>query len=259
MFDGNSPSKRCFILSGREIPMSFVPIIPGDPLASDIWIKLSPEGVVLYATSSIAHLLAPYIKPAHIIGTRLVDMIHALDRHLLLDALTKLSQSRSDIFMQIDCRFLGFAGGLEDGDEVGGGGRGGHEAVADVSMKPYSLQIHVEQKMPRIHLFCRIRLPHPTLKQQELQQIHREYPPSSNTLSVITTSGFDNCSGDGGDHVDVIDNIALLSPPPPNCDYAINLFDIMGETRATSLHYEVNQLKVQNKHLKDELAALLSS
>ena len=44
---------------------------------------------------------------------------------------------------------------------------------------------------------------------------------------------------------------------PSQHDYAINLFDIMGETRATSLHYEVNQLKLQNRYLKEELATLI--
>ncbi|KAJ3278600.1 blue light receptor [Borealophlyctis nickersoniae] len=36
-----------------------------------------------------------------------------------------------------------------------------------------------------------------------------------------------------------------------------NLFDVMGEVRVTSLHYELNQLRIQNKRLREELDSLV--
>jgi hypothetical protein len=41
-------------------------------------------------------------------------------------------------------------------------------------------------------------------------------------------------------------------------DFSVNLFDIMRETRATSLHYELNQLRMQNKRLREELESMVT-
>ncbi|KAI9102433.1 hypothetical protein DFS34DRAFT_391434 [Phlyctochytrium arcticum] len=37
-----------------------------------------------------------------------------------------------------------------------------------------------------------------------------------------------------------------------------NLFDVMNEVRPTSLHYELNQMRIHNKHLREELESLLA-
>ncbi|KAJ3205189.1 blue light receptor [Dinochytrium kinnereticum] len=42
-------------------------------------------------------------------------------------------------------------------------------------------------------------------------------------------------------------------------DFSFNLFDVMNETRATSLHYELNQLRILNKRLREELQTLNGS
>ena len=39
-------------------------------------------------------------------------------------------------------------------------------------------------------------------------------------------------------------------------DYSVNLCDIMQETRATSLHYELNRLRLQNAKLAEEIQFL---
>ncbi|KAJ3102517.1 blue light receptor [Phlyctochytrium planicorne] len=41
-------------------------------------------------------------------------------------------------------------------------------------------------------------------------------------------------------------------------NFGFNLFDVMNETRATSLHYELNQLRILNKRLREELLTMES-
>ncbi|KAJ1548034.1 ADP-ribosylation factor GTPase-activating protein 1, partial [Cladochytrium tenue] len=42
----------------------------------------------------------------------------------------------------------------------------------------------------------------------------------------------------------------------PLAEFAINVFDVLNVTRTTSLHYELNQLRLQNKRLRDEITAV---
>ncbi|ORY44452.1 hypothetical protein BCR33DRAFT_222597 [Rhizoclosmatium globosum] len=81
IYEGNSSNKKCFILSGRPVPITATPPIPCAPTSLDLWAKLSPQGLILYSSSANY----PYfgLKPNNeniLIGTQIHDIIILEDR-----------------------------------------------------------------------------------------------------------------------------------------------------------------------------------
>ncbi|KAI9329252.1 hypothetical protein DFJ73DRAFT_860929 [Zopfochytrium polystomum] len=223
MFEGSGINRKCFILSGRERHVCLLPVVPGDPRDSDIWAKLSPEGVILFAVSGSAQFFG--LEPDAIIGTKLADYVYPSDRRSLEESLQSLSQTR--LYDQFPCRFRHSQRGVNAGDS--GVSEASPGTPSTYSFISTAVQLYAEQSSSfssnsssatssatlstdtSSHVFCRIRLPHPQPR---------------------------------------------IGAP---ADFAVNVFDIMTETRATSLHYELNQLRIHNKRLREEIDSMCTT
>ncbi|KAJ1568013.1 blue light receptor, partial [Cladochytrium tenue] len=160
------------------------------PRDSDIWVRLSPEGLILDAVAPTRSIFG--VDVDHVLGTRVSYLVVPEDWPAFERSLRSLSPSH--LYDQLPCRF-------RTRDRTG---------RPDVTAAPAAavVQLYAERQRITPHVFCRIR------------------SPGSESRVV------------------------------PLADFAINVFDVMTETRTTSLHYELNQLRVQNKRLRDEIAAV---
>ncbi|KAJ3029852.1 UNVERIFIED_CONTAM: blue light receptor [Siphonaria sp. JEL0065] len=187
VYEGNSSNKKCFILSGRTVPTTTTPPIPCAPTVSDLWAKLSPQGLILFCSSENYPFFG--LKPDNetiLIGTQIHDLIILEDR-------TTFHQ----------CLYL---------------------SVETKSVMECLVRIGESQKKAIVYMF-------PEIGDHARHIFVRFSPLPGPTDPPIGSSG---CASG------VIAGLLRLNDDP----------------NSTSLHYEINQLKVQNKKLKEELGLM---
>ncbi|KAI9341337.1 hypothetical protein BDR26DRAFT_310198 [Obelidium mucronatum] len=191
IYEGNSSNKKCFILSGRPVPIIATPPIPCSPNASDLWAKLSPQGLILFSSSENYPFFG--LKPNNegiLIGTQIHDLIILEDR-------TTFHQ----------CLFL---------------------AVETRSVMECLVRIGESSKRAIVHM-----IPETS---EDARHIFVRMSPAPGPA-------------DGASSISAVNGSRLNGNMP-----ASGLLQLNESANSTSLHYEINQLKVQNKKLKEELA-----
>ncbi|KAJ3411755.1 blue light receptor [Chytridiales sp. JEL 0842] len=184
IFEGSNVSRKCFILTGREVHVCMLPVVPMAPTDKDSWVKLSKEGIILFITSSCRELFG--LDNNAMFGTGILQHIHPEDRIAYQNVLWHVGDALS--FGQCSVRILVKT---SEGDAYA-------QCLA---------QFFPDRDTPTRHIFCRFK-------------------------------------------------ISAGVPWDVPIDFSVNMFDIMRETRATSLHYELNQLRMKNKRLREELESM---
>ncbi|KAJ3248081.1 blue light receptor [Chytriomyces hyalinus] len=225
IFEGNNSNKKCFVLSGRPVPVPNTPNPPCGPNKHDLWLKITPEGIILL-TSSLNYALYGIPQPtatedatssvpySPVLGTSVHDLIAVEDRPTFHQCLFLACRTQS----VMECIVRGCAIGVN----------------RDVIRMVVNL---IPETGPQArHVFMRIG-PH-------IQD------DSDGGSGGFSRGGDENDRGKGSG-VWPLDGVSVDSRS------VIDLLKVGNESgNATSLHYEINGLKVQNKKLREELEAI---
>lgn len=177
-------------MSGREIqiPALYMKDITRlDSEMAETWLKLSPEGIILYICQNSMPVTG--YEPDDLFGKSLVAFLHDADQPTFRDCLTAAIQTRCTKHMS-----------------------------CTITLKRGYIPLELSLYSSTGTLYCQIR---------------KSDNSNTDLLDSSAISGYSTLYEDG------------------------NLFDVMARTAvATSAHYELNQLRIMNKRLRDELESL---
>ncbi|TPX53580.1 hypothetical protein SeMB42_g00671 [Synchytrium endobioticum] len=270
LYQGDTGKRtKCFIMSGREkrvgrlsardiLPstVSVVEESSGKSLtvgASESWVKISPQGLVLYACHNAQQVYGRSVEG--LFAHPIMEFVHPDDRYSLTNKFVAVAIDQRP--QDISCRIILPAGMRTD-------------LVQNVIMRIYpgpgvpSMALVLQTKLLG-HDGNSLPSPIPTPSSQS----HASSQPSPVSTFLDITSGLSmsplsprqlssstpSTTTSTTTSATLPLNSSILQPLLVFSDIyeGGNLFDIMAPTRATSLHYELNQLKAQNKRLREEI------
>ncbi|TPX61208.1 hypothetical protein PhCBS80983_g01292 [Powellomyces hirtus] len=194
IYEGDKSKRtKCFILTGREKQISSLNVndvlLPGRDSA-ETWVKLSQEGLTLYAFSNSASLLGDYSQG--LASRSFSEYLHEADRSTFMDALARVT-ARENI-EDVRCR-LSIKRGFV----------------------PVVVRLYGRNCKTLGSLYCQIKVAE---------------SGGTGPLDLKSLADYRHLYENG------------------------NLFDVMREVRPTSLPFELNQLRMENKRIREELGGM---
>ncbi|TPX38215.1 hypothetical protein SmJEL517_g00414 [Synchytrium microbalum] len=262
LYEGESGKRtKCFIMSGREkrvgrlsardtLPsnVTVVDTPEGKSIAvgaSETWGKISPEGLILYSCNNSTEVFGR--SPDDLYAHNITEFLHPEDRYNFTSKMEAVAQDQRPI--DIVCRVILPPRSL------------GRDPVVPVMIRAYA-----GAGIPSATVFTQIKVLSPGAKSL-LPPAHSLPSPISTPQQFPSPGGPTPGSSSSGEDPSTprTSSSSLSTTTPLNSTLLQgllvysdlyeggNLFDIMAPTRATSLHYELNQLKAQNKRLREEV------
>ncbi|KAI8612623.1 hypothetical protein BC830DRAFT_1135875 [Chytriomyces sp. MP71] len=248
VYEGNNSNKKCFVLSGRPAYLPITANPPCAPTSRDLWLKMSPQGVILYSSclnyslygvsvpapgssapnnsgpsqtsSSAASPITSIAEDSTnassfnvLVGTNVHDLISVEDRVTFQQCLFLACQTQS----VMECVVRRFGGpSISSQHSIGAGMASSTSSASSSEMSRVIVNLIPETGPNARHIFMRMGPQH----------------DGSASAWMGNTAGAD-------------------SKP------VIDLLKVGDESStATSLHYEINGLKVQNKKLREEMGSI---
>ncbi|KAI8804844.1 hypothetical protein BJ742DRAFT_871595 [Cladochytrium replicatum] len=261
VYEGETGKRtKCFVLSGRERSVGSLPlrdVLPPEIEAGrETWAKVTYEGLFLFACSNASAVLG--YGPAELFARSLVEIVHEKDRGVVNDTLRSIKGLVTQPFPSPPLSVVQ-APASGTPTTVTTDGADSATSVSPPSEKrgvyrdvrvrivcprqqqlfaPVHIRVYSDGDRFTRYLFLQIKLIQPAAN--GALQFGQVSTTTSSSADYAARMGIWNGSPRGGGSGGV----------------GGDLLDVMSSTRATSLHYELNQLRMANKRLREELESL---
>ncbi|KAI8807820.1 hypothetical protein BJ742DRAFT_299133 [Cladochytrium replicatum] len=260
VYEGEAGKRtKCFVLSGRERSVGSLPL--RDVLPPDIdpmretWAKVTYEGLFLFACSNAAGVLG--YTPSELFARALVEIVHEKDRSVVADTLRSIKGLVTQPFPSPPLSVVQPPASATPTTVTTDGGESSATSCAPQSEKRGVYRdVRVRIVAPRqpqsftpVHI--RVYSDGDRFTRYLFLQIKVIQPGANGSLQLGQVSTTTNSAADYAERMGMWNG-----SPAGTSGGGRDLLDVMSSTRATSLHYELNQLRMANKRLREELESL---
>ncbi|KAL7749702.1 hypothetical protein RI367_004930 [Sorochytrium milnesiophthora] len=221
-----SKGKKFVVLTGREKPVARLHKLDvahtGGITESDVWSKLSMEGLYLYTSPECYGLLS--FTPSEVVGKSMFDFVYTEDQNELNRALMLVQSGKIATWRH---RIKN---------------KRGEFVVVQSSFFPGNSNSPLDIRFV-LH---------------KCSEPPATSTAGATAASPSTSSGPQQSPVEGGGQDAGSGTVQVLSPTPITDDND-DLFDVLSSVRCTSWQYELHQLRMQNRRLRSEIESVAES